>query len=252
MLNAIFWGLIQGFTEFLPISSSGHLVLIPAIFDRPGPDLATTAMLHLGTLAAVLVYYRSDISKMAKFDRPARKLITLIVIGCIPAVIGGLVFKDQVEELISDPSTVALMMIATGLVLLGTTLLRPGDRRFEDLRPLDSILIGVGQALALIPGISRSGMTISTGLLRGMDKVEAARFAFLLGIPVIAGAGLLEMLDFIGSGESIPSSTWIGVIVAGVSGYFAISILIRLLTRVGLGPFGIYCVAAGAISFILV
>jgi undecaprenyl-diphosphatase len=252
MLNAIFWGLIQGLTEFLPISSSGHLVLLPAIFDQPGPDLATTAMLHLGTLAAVLVYYRTDIAKMAKFDRPARKLITLIVIGCIPAVIGGLLFKDQIEELIADPSAVAIMMIATGLVLLGTTLLRAGDRRFEDLRPLDSVLIGVGQALALIPGISRSGMTISTGLLRGMDKVEAARFAFLLGIPVIAGAGLLEMIDFMGSGESIPGSTWVGVVVAGVSGYLAIAVLIRLLTRVGLGPFGIYCVAFGAISFILV
>lgn len=252
MLNAIFWGLIQGLTEFLPISSSGHLVLIPAILDLPGPDLATTAMLHLGTLAAVLVYYRSDIAEMAKFDRPARKLITLIVIGSVPAVAGGLLFKDQIEELIASPSAVAVMMIITGLVLLGTVLLRSGDRRFEDLRPLDSILIGVGQALALIPGISRSGMTISTGLARGMGKVEAARFAFLLGVPVIAGAGLLEMIDFLGSGESIPSSTWVGVVVAGLSGYFAIAVLIRLLTRVGLGPFGIYCVAAGAIAFVLV
>lgn len=252
MLNAIFWGLIQGLTEFLPISSSGHLVLIPAILDRPGPDLGTAAMLHLGTLAAVLVYYRSDIAEMAKFDRPARKLITLIVIGSVPAVAGGLLFKDKIEELIGEPSTVAIMMVATGVVLLGTGLLRPGDRRFEDLGPLDSLLIGVGQALALIPGVSRSGMTISTGLFRGMDKVQAARFAFLLGIPVIAGAGLLEMIDFLGSGESIPSSTWVGVVVAAISGYFAIAVLIRLLTRVGLGPFGIYCIAAGAISFILV
>jgi len=92
MLNAVFWGLIQGLTEFLPVSSSGHLVLIPAILDREGPDLATAAMLHLGTLAAVLVYYRRDIAKMARFDRPARKLITLIAIGSIPAVIGGLIF----------------------------------------------------------------------------------------------------------------------------------------------------------------
>ncbi len=252
MLNAVFWGLIQGLTEFLPVSSSGHLVLIPAILDREGPDLATTAMLHLGTLAAVLVYYRTDIAKMAKFDRPARKLITLIAIGSIPAVIGGLVFEDKVEELVHEPATVAVMLVVTGIILLATGLLRIGDRTTEGLRPLDSLLIGFAQSLALIPGISRSGMTISTGLARGMNKVEAARFAFLLGIPVIAGAGLLEMIDFIGSGESIDPSVWIGVVVAGVSGYLAIAVLIRLLSRVGLAPFGIYCVAAGTIATFLV
>lgn len=252
MLNAVFWGLIQGLTEFLPVSSSGHLVLIPAILDREGPDLATAAMLHLGTLAAVLVYYRRDIAKMARFDRPARKLITLIAIGSIPAVIGGLIFEKKVEELVHEPGTVAIMLVVTGIILLATGLLRIGDRTTELLRPLDSLVIGLAQALALIPGISRSGMTISTGLVRGIGKVEAARFAFLLGIPVIAGAGLLEMIDFIGSGESIESSVWVGVAVAGVSGYLAIAVLIRLLTRVGLAPFGIYCVAAGTIASFLV
>ncbi len=252
MFDAIFWGLIQGLTEFLPISSSGHLVLVPAILDRAGPDLGTTAMLHLGTLAAVLVYYRTDLADMAKFDRKARRSITLIAIGSVPAVVLGLTFENRIEELVGDPSKVALMLIATGVILLSTGLLRPGDSRFEDVGPLDSILIGLGQALALIPGISRSGMTIATGLLRGMDKVQAARFAFLLGIPVIAGAGFLEMIEFLGSGESIPSSVWVGVVVAGVSGYFAIAVLIRLLTRVGLGPFGIYCVVAGTVASFLV
>ncbi len=252
MLNAIFWGLIQGLTEFLPISSSGHLVLIPAIFDQPGPDLATAAMLHLGTLAAVVIYYRTDLAKMAKFDRASRKMITLIVIASIPAAVGAFLFKDQVEDLMENPPVVAVMMVVAGFVMLGTTLLRTGDRRTEEMRPLDSVTIGVAQAFALIPGVSRSGMTIGAGLVRGMQQVEAARFAFLLSIPVIAGAGFLEMVSFIGSGESIPGSTWVGVIVAGISGYLAIAVLIRLLTRVGLGPFGIYCVAFGAISFILV
>ena len=252
MFNAILWGLIQGLTEFLPVSSSGHLVLIPAILDREGPDLATTAMLHLGTLAAVLVYYRTDIAWMAKWDRPARKMVTLIVIGTIPAVVLGVLFESKVEELVDSPSTVAIMLVVTGIVLLATGLLRGGDKRSEDIGPLDSVLIGLSQALALIPGISRSGMTISAGLARGMSKVEGARFAFLLGIPVIAGAGALEMIDFLGSGEPIPSTVWVGVVVAGLSGYFAISILIRLLARVGLAPFGVYCVAAGAISSFLV
>lgn len=248
MLDAIIWGLIQGLTEFLPVSSSGHLVLIPALFDRPGPDLATNAMLHLGTLGAVLAYYRSDIARMAKFDRQARKLITLIVIGTIPAVALGLLFEDRVEELISDPKKVAFMLIATGVVLLAATQLRIGDRQTEDIGPFDALVVGLSQAFALIPGISRSGMTISSGLARGMERVESARFAFLLGIPIIAGAGLLKIAEVLAAGDAIPASVWVGVAVAGLSGYAAIAILLRLLTRVGLAPFGFYCVTFGTIA----
>lgn len=248
MFDAIFWGVIQGLTEFLPVSSSGHLVLIPALFDRPGPDLATNAMLHLGTLAAVLVYYRSDIARMAKFDKPARRLITLLLIGTVPAVVLGLLFEDKVEELISEPRKVAFMLIVTGIILLATTLLRLGDRQMTDVQPRDSLLIGLAQAMALIPGISRSGMTISAGLARGLKRTEAARFAFLLGIPVIAGAGLLQMVDALRLGEPIPSAVWVGMVVAGLSGYAAIAILLRLLTRVGLAPFGLYCITFGAIA----
>ncbi len=248
MLDAIIWGLIQGLTEFLPVSSSGHLVLIPALFDRPGPDLATNAMLHLGTLGAVLLYYRSDIARMARFDRPARRLISLILIGTVPAVTLGLLFEDRVEELISDPRTVAFMLIVTGVVLLATTQLRLGDKRTEDIGPFDGLMIGLAQAFALIPGISRSGMTISSGLSRGMERQEAARFAFLLGIPVIAGAGMLKTIDVIRAGESISSTVWVGVVVAGLSGYAAIAILLRLLVRVGLAPFGLYCIAVGSFA----
>ncbi len=248
MLDAIVWGLIQGLTEFLPVSSSGHLVLIPALLDRQGPDLATNAMLHLGTLGAVLVYYRADVVRMAKFDRPARRLITLILIGTIPAVVLGLLFEDKVEEFVSEPTKVAYMLIVTGVILLATTQLRLGDRTIEDIGPRDSFLTGLAQALALIPGISRSGMTISAGLSRGMDRTESARFAFLLGIPVIAGAGLLQIAEVLTSGESIPASIWIGVVVAGLSGYAAIAILIKLLTRVGLAPFGLYCITFGSIA----
>jgi undecaprenyl-diphosphatase len=252
MLDAILWGLIQGLTEFLPVSSSGHLVLIPALLDRDGPDLATTAMLHLGTLAAVVVYYRSDLASMAKFDRPARRLITLLVIGTIPAAVLGFLFKDKIAELVQDPGTVAIMLIITGLVLLATELLRLGDKRTTDIGPLDSFLTGLAQALALIPGISRSGMTISAGLVRGVGKREAARFAFLLGIPVIAGAGFLEVAELIGSDESISAEVWVSVAVAAVAGYAAIAVFIRLLGRIGLAPFGIYCVSFGAFaSFLL-
>jgi len=248
MQDAILWGLIQGLTEFLPVSSSGHLVLIPALLDRPGPDLATNAMLHLGTLGAVVVYYRSDIAHMARFDRSARRLITLILIGTVPAVALGLLFEDRVEEFVSEPEKVAFMLIATGVVLLATTQLRLGDRRTDDIGPLDSFLTGLAQALALIPGISRSGMTISAGLSRGMQRTEAARFAFLLSIPVIAGAGSLQIVQVLNSGESIAGTIWVGVIVAGLSGYLAIAVLLKVLNRVGLAPFGLYCITFGAIA----
>jgi undecaprenyl-diphosphatase len=251
MLDAIFWGIIQGLTEFLPISSSGHLVLIPALLDRPAPDLATSAMLHLGTLVAVLVYYRRDIAAMARFDRPARRLITLILIGSIPAAVLGLTLEDRIEELVSEPTVVAWFVVVTGLILLASTLLRLGDRRVTEIRPVDSIVVGVAQSFALIPGISRSGMTITAGLSRGLERTEAARFAFLLGIPVIAGAGLLQMAEALSAGESIPAEVWVGMVAAGLSGYAAIAVLLRLLTRVGLAPFGIYCVAFGLVSVVV-
>jgi len=251
MFDPILWGLIQGLTEFLPISSSGHLVLIPALLGREGPDLATSAMLHLGTLVAVLVYYRTDVMQMARFDRSGRRLLTLIAIGTIPAVVLGLAFKSKIEELTEDPRAVAIFLILTGVVLLATMLLRPGRRGVTDLDPKDAGLIGLAQALALIPGVSRSGMTISAGLARGMDPVEAARFAFLLGIPAIAGAGLLSMADLVSEGTGITASIIVGTIVAGVAGYFAIALLIRILTQVGLAPFGVYCVLVGGFSLVV-
>ena len=226
-------------------------MLIPALLNREGPDLATSAMLHLGTLAAVLVYYRTDIVDMAKFDRPGRRLITLIAIGTVPAVILGLAFEDKVKELIKEPRVVAAMLIVTGIILISTRMIRVGSKTIRQIGPLDSLLIGLAQASALIPGISRSGMTISAGLTRGMERTDSARFAFLLGIPVIAGAGLLGMVEVMTSDVGIPASVWVGVVVAGLSGYAAIAILLRVLTRIGLAPFGVYCIAFGSLSLIL-
>lgn len=251
MPTAIFWGLIQGLTEFLPISSSGHLVLIPALLGQDGPDLATSAVLHLGTLAAVIAYYRRDIAEILHFDRPGRRLLTLIAIGTIPAAVGGLALRAVLEELNETPEAVAVALIATGVVLLSTMLVRVGDKTAADIGPFDAGVIGLAQATALIPGVSRSGMTIAAGLWRGLARVEAARFAFLLGIPAIAGAGLLEFSDLISEGGGIPATTWVGMLVAGVSGYVAIAVLIRILTRIGLAPFGIYCVALGIVSLIV-
>lgn len=251
MFDAILWGAVQGLTEFLPISSSGHLVLVPALLGREVPDLTAVAMLHLGTLFAVLVYYRSDLALMARFDRPGRRMITIIAIGTIPAVVLGLAFESKLDELTERPTAVAVMLIVTGIVLLSTMLLRRGDRTTEDLSPKEAGIIGLAQSLALIPGVSRSGMTISAGLARGLDRIEAARFAFLLGIPAIAGAGLLSIARAISDGSGITMSTIVGMIVAAVIGYWAIAFLIRVLAKVGLAPFGIYCVIAGILGVII-
>jgi len=251
MLDAILWGALQGLTEFLPVSSSGHLVLIPALLGRQGPDIGTTAMLHLGTLAAVLVYYRRHLVRMAKFDRPGRRMITIIVIGTIPAVIFGLLLESTLDSLTERPKAVAGMLILTGLIMLATMLLRPGTKTTEKLSPTDGALIGLAQTVALIPGVSRSGMTISAGLARGMDRIEAARFAFLLGIPVIAGAGLLSVAKALSDGAGITTATVVGMTVAGLVGYWAIGFLIRILGKIGLAPFGIYCVLAGVLGVII-
>ena len=250
MLEAILWGLVQGLTEFLPISSSGHLVLVPAFLDMAPPDLATSAVLHLGTLAAVLVYYRLDLRKMVRFrtDREARHLVSLIAIGTVPAVI-GVVAESRIEAFQEDPGAVSWALVATGVVLFASGFFATTHRRVEEATWKDAALIGIAQAFALIPGISRSGMTITAGLGRKLDRVEAARFSFLLGIPAIAGAGLKESLSLLDSG-GVAATTWLAVVVAALSGYAAIALLIRMLGRVGLRPFALYAVVVGLIGVV--
>lgn len=251
MFDAVLWGLVQGLTEFLPVSSSGHLVLVPALLGREGPDLATSAMLHIGTLVAVVAYFRRDLLAMVRFDRPGRRLITLLVIATVPAVVFGLALEATLDRLTDAPRAVAVMLLLTGIVLLAARLLRIGDRRTDDAGVGDAVAVGLAQATALVPGISRSGMTIATGLWRGLGRVEAARFAFLVGIPAIAGAGVLETAKVLADGEPLTAATLVGMAVAGWSGYAAIAGLLRVLARVGLTPFGVYCIAAGALALIV-
>lgn len=252
MLESAFWGLIQGLTEFLPVSSSGHLVLVPAIFGREGPDLATSAVLHLGTLAAVLVYFRQDIIRVLSFDAAGRRLLRWLVIGTIPAVVLGLLFRSTLEEINDSPRWVATALFFTGIALVLTRFIPSGKRTVEQSSNVDPVALGFGQALALIPGVSRSGTTIGAGLSRSFDRVQAARYSFLLGIPTIAGAGLLQFFEMADQGGKITADVWLGMGVAAVSGYAAIEILLRLLAKVGLAPFGAYCIVAGAVAFVLV
>ena len=252
MFESILWGLVQGLTEFLPVSSSGHLRLIPEFLGLEAPDLATSAVLHLGTLGAVLAYYRKDVMWLMtgfRSDPKARRVATMIIVASIPAVIVGLLFKDQLDKIQESTDAVGLALIVTGIILLLSGKVPRRGRSSEDLRAPDAAWIGVAQAMALLPGISRSGMAITTGVNRGLSDIEAARFAFLMAIPVIAGGGLLEAADLAGS-SGIDAGVIIATVVAGVSGYWAISFLVKGLARWGLLPFAVYCFAVGALAIV--
>jgi undecaprenyl-diphosphatase len=253
VLTAAFWGLIQGLTEFLPISSSGHLVLVPALLDMEEPDLATSALLHVGTLAAVVWYYRRDLAKLTRVgsDPEARRILLLLAIGTIPAAVAGITLDGPIEIVLDEPWIVAIALIVTGVVLAVGLLLAPGNRNLEDGRAGDAVVVGLAQAFALVPGISRSGMTITAGMAQGLERVQAARYAFLLAIPAIAGAGFLEGLRLIDDG-GFEATLLVGVAVAAVSGYLAISFLIRLLARAGMAPFAVYCIVFGTVAYLLV
>lgn len=253
MLAAVIWGLVQGLTEFLPVSSSGHLVIIPAFLAEMGveiepPTLAVSAVLHLGTLVAVLVYYRADVMRVLRFrsDPGGRKIALLVGVGTIPALI-GLPLADTLDRFQQTVSNVGWALMFTGLVLIVGQRLATGSRALLQGRVPDAVFVGLAQAVALIPGVSRSGMTISAGNGRRFDPIQAARFSFLLGIPAIAGGGLSQLLDLSGDG-GIGPELLVGMVVAAASGYLAIALLLRVLKRVGLYPFAIYCLLVGLIT----
>lgn len=253
MIESILWGLVQGLTEFLPVSSSGHLRLIPEFIGIDPPDLATSAVLHLGTLGAVLAYYRTDIRWLIggfRTDESARKVLRMIVVASLPAVAVGLAFRDQLARIQESADAVGLALIVTGVVLFVSGKVPRRARTTEDVTTGDALMIGVAQAIALLPGISRSGMAITTGVNQGLSDLESARFAFLLAVPLIAGGGVIEAADIAGSG-SVDAGLIIATIVAGISGYWAISFLIKGLTRWGLLPFAVYCLTFGTLAVVI-
>ncbi len=253
MLDAALWGLIQGLTEFLPISSSGHLVLVPALFGRNGPDLATSAVLHIGTLAAVLVYFRADLIEVVRLTPEGKRLLNFMLVGTIPAAVVGLALRGPIDTLNEQPRWVAVAMICAGIVFVSTKMLDHGRRHAREVRGRDGIIMGIGQSIALIPGVSRSGITIASGMVEGFEHREGASLAFLLGIPAIAGAGLLNFIDLIGEDAAgLGPELLLGMLVAAVVGYAAIAVLLGLIRRTGLAPFGWYCIGFGALALVLV
>jgi len=265
LFQAIVLGLVQGLTEFLPISSSGHLRIVPAFAGWEDPGAAFTAVIQLGTMAAVVLYFRDDLIRIARAwlrslrEPSARseldaRLGWYLIVGTVPIVIFGVAFSHQIENGARD-----LYLIGTTLILLGIVLLvaEKVSRRERDLTTItrrDAIVVGFAQALALIPGVSRSGATITAGLFLGMDRVPAARFSFLLSIPAVVLSGIYELRDVVdGSAEGGVGlgPTAVATVFAFISGYLSIAFLLKFLTTHTTGVFVAYRVLLGAAVLVL-
>lgn len=256
-LQAAILGLVQGLTEFLPVSSSGHLVLFQKLMGFNAPELLFDISVHVGTLFAVLMVFRVDIHSMLRglwasdLDaRQGRRLLLLVIVGSIPTAIIGLAFKDTFEALFNSASAVGVALIVTGLLLMATHYAKNAARGIEQTGWGSALIIGVAQGLAITPGISRSGATIATGLLLGVNREVAARFSFVLSIPAILGAMLLQIKDL----ETPAQINWtpfiIGAVVAAITGYIALKLLLKVVRRGRLHWFAYYCWAVGLAALV--
>ena len=247
-------GVLQGIAEILPVSSSGHLVLVKHILGVDSPGMALEIALHTGTLAAILLYYRRTIAGLVagflKGEAESRRMVGLLIVGTIPAGLIGIGFKHRIDAMAESPALVAGALIVTGLLLLS---LRFATRRTRTLGLPAALITGIAQAVAIAPAISRSGATIVAARHLGISPVAAAEFSFLLSIPAIAGATLVEVLDgSMASMTAIPLPlVCAGACVAGVTGYFALTGLVRLLRTDHLWWFGFYCAAVGGLALLL-
>lgn len=257
LIEAIVLGIVQGLTEFLPVSSSGHLEIVKALFNGnsvPEESMFMTVVLHAATALATVVIYRKDIvdifKGLFKFQwNDETKFASFIVISMIPAVLVGLLLEDQIEDLFSGELTlVGTMLIVTSLLLV---LADRAKKTHKKVNAFEAAVIGVSQAIAILPGISRSGATISTSVLLGIDRDKAARFSFLMVIPVILGKMVLELKDIF-SGEVIKQPQTLpllaGFVAAFVVGLFACKLMIRLVKKAKLTSFAIYCFIVGLIA----
>ena len=266
-IQALVLGIVQGLTEFLPVSSSGHLILVPWFFGWKDPfinSLAFSVMLHMGTLLALLVYFWHDwltlipaglasIRDRSLAGDPDRKMAWLIVVATIPAVLVGPILNDTIENAVREPAPVALMLC------VGAAILWLAERWGSKLREMSSLTFvgargsGVAQVLALVPGISRSGVSIAAGLFQGLNREAAARFSFLMATPVVAGAGVFEALKLVKSSDVKPDTHLIaiGFVAAAISGLLAIRFMLEFLRRQSVNSFVVYRVALAIAVFVV-
>ena len=266
ILQGIIIGIVQGLTEFLPISSSAHLIFIQELLGAEEANLAFDILLHFGTLIAVVGYFYKDVIEMIKAfissvadifrgkfkqgfkDDNYKKLAWIVIIGTIPVGAAGILFNGPIEAAFKSVTIPALFLLVTGVLLYTSQRINVGNRNIEKTGIKDSIIVGIGQAFALIPGLSRSGTTIASGLFLGFDKEFAAKYSFLLAIPAILGATLVHIND-IGTGLDANITAYaFGFLAALISGYLAISIVLKLIKEKSLDIFAYYCwIVGGAI-----
>jgi undecaprenyl-diphosphatase len=270
ILQAIILGIVQGLTEFLPISSSGHLIIVPWLFnwhfllENPGLNKTFDVALHLGTFVAVVVYFWREIGRLlAAWARsmsrrsladPEAKLAWLLIVSTIPAAIIGVALESFIEDKLGKPWIIAIMMIVFAGVMYLIDHIARLDRDLESLSWLDAVLIGIAQAFALCPGVSRSGITMMTGLLMRLDRESAARYSFLMSIPVIGGAAAYKALEV--AKDGLPAGTAtpfaVGILSAAVSGFAAIWFTLAYLKRHTFSIFVVYRIVVGVAILILI
>lgn len=271
-IQSILMGVIQGVAEFLPISSSGHLVLFQTFFGMENVEanhMLFTVLLHLGTLVSVCIYYWKDVLEMiveffrwirslvkpGERDRgtppPARRLVMLIVVATLPLFL-IVPINDWMEKVFSSSVSVSIALLATGCLLFFSDRMARGRKNAKNATVVDALVVGAAQAIGTIPGISRSGITISTGMLRGFDRKFAVRFSFLMSLPAVLGANILSLKDALEAGvdlEMLPIYL-VGMVVSGVVGYFAIRLVNLLADKGKFGNFAYYCWVVGLGSLI--
>jgi undecaprenyl-diphosphatase len=263
LLKAVVLGTIQGLTEFLPISSSAHLRIFPELFGWGDPGAAFTAVIQIGTELAVLIYFRHDIWRIGKawalsLVKPEwrghldARMGWFIITGSLPIVILGVLLKDIIEQDFRNLWIIGSTLIVMGIVLGIADRLSRNDRTIRNISLRDAILMGLAQALALIPGVSRSGATISMGRALGYEREAATRYAFLLAIPAVVGAGIFELQEIPGGDNAYGwGPTLVATVVSFVVGYAAIAWLLRYVSTKSYTPFVLYRVALGSATLIL-
>jgi len=258
LLHAAVLGAVQGFTEVLPISSSAHLILIPWLLKWPESGLTFDVALHLGTFFALSLYFWREIIELVisffealatrSLNTQAKRLPFLILAATVPAAVVGKLFEQQMEEMFrSNPLLIASFLIAFGLILGAADWVGRKRRLLNEVGPASAITIGLFQCLALIPGVSRSGITITAGLMLGFTRESAARFSFLISLPIVAGAALLKSLHLIKHGIPAGEGTpmLVGIAVSAVTGYISVAFLLRFVQKRSIAPFVWYRLLAG-------
>jgi undecaprenyl-diphosphatase len=256
-LHVLLLGFVQGVTEFLPISSTAHLRVVPALMGQPDPGAALTAVLQLGSLVAVIGFFLRELVDMvravldpARRRGPQARMLMYMVVGTIPIGILGLAFKDHIEGPLRSLRVIAVALIVVAVLMAVADRLASGQRDLNEVRLRDALMIGAAQALALVPGVSRSGITLVAGMALGLRRDAAARFSFLLSVPAIGAAGVFELPDVLRAQGVSKSVLIAGLLAAAVSGYLSIAWLLRYLRSRATTPFVIYRIALGILLLV--